>query len=225
MLLLATLGLIVASTVAAPLGAAPRGAGPRLRDAALVRLRRALPAGWQMSISGPVLRIESRAWVWVQHGNRINAPMSRETPAERAARLKRGRKMHSALVLRLEKRWSATQLAQARRHNRRLRKRVAALIDKHGLSAIFRGNSKLPPAALAARRGLGPAYARYAAERRQLEKRLFRLPAYQSQRHSLWLQRIEGASDAFSEVYPERLSRQNHVIRSQLLRRLLQPVE
>ncbi|MBU1536637.1 hypothetical protein KKF84_15025, partial [Myxococcota bacterium] len=163
--------------------------------------------------------------VWVLFQNMINAPATTETMARRNARIrKHGKKMHSALVFRLEKRWSPKKLSMARQKNRLIQKKSAALIAKHGLTAIFYGNSKLGPEALAERKGLGKAFARYQKERRALIRSIVSLPQFHSQHYSLWLIGTTGASGQFALIYPHAVSAQNYAIRN-LLPKILTPAK
>jgi len=186
-------------------------------DAALVKLQSSLPQGWTMKITGDQLVIQSMADVWVLFENRINAPDNRESEAQRIARIiKHGKKMPSSITLRLEKKWSAARLDAARKHNQELQKKVAALVVKHGLGAVFRANSKLPPEAVAERQGLGAVFKRYETEKHQLETGLIQLPDYESTLSSVWFVSTQGADDAFFLVHPYAVSMQNHAIRSSL---------
>ncbi len=124
--------------------------------------------------------------------------------------------MPSSITLRLEKKWSAARLDAARKQNQEIRKKVAALVNKHGLGAVFRLNSKLAPEAVAERQGLGAAFLRYEAERNQLERGLIRLPEYESTLYSVWFVSSQGDNDEFSLVHPYAVSMQNHAIRSSL---------
>ena len=186
-------------------------------DAALVKLQKSLPKGWTLKVTGDQLVIQSVAEVWVLFENRINAPESLETQAQLEARIiKYGKKMASSITLRLEKKWDRARLDAARKQNQEIQKKVAALVVKHGLGAVFHGNSKLSSEALARRQGLGAAYQRYENEKKQLETGLIRLPEYESTRSSLWLVSTQGDSDEFSLVHPYAISMQNFAIRSRL---------
>mgnify|MGYP001209466356 CR=1 FL=1 len=194
-------------------------------DKALARLQKRLPRGWVMKQTPGRLIIESRAFVWVLHQNMINAPATTLSPASHTARIKKqGRKMHSAIIFKTAPRWSSTKMAKARAKNRLIRKKIAALITKYGLSSLFRSNSKLSIEARARRKGLSGVYARYIRKKSALERSLVRLPEYQSSRSSLWILSTPGASDQFSLVHPYAISRQNYAIRS-LLPSILTPVK
>ncbi len=207
----------VAPPAAPPPAAPPPPTFSIASDAALVKLQKSLPAGWSMKITGDRLVIRSAADVWVLFENRINAPDTRETDAQRIARIiKHGKKMPSSIEFRLEKKWTRARLDAARAKNRGIHNKIEALVDKHGLGALFTGNSKLSPEALAQRRGLGDAYRRYESEKKVLEAGLIRLPEYESTLCGLWLVSTQGASDEYSLVHPDAISMQSFAIRNNL---------
>ncbi|PKN24930.1 MAG: hypothetical protein CVU65_10320 [Deltaproteobacteria bacterium HGW-Deltaproteobacteria-22] len=216
-LLFLVLGIFLVPPAVTPPAAPPPPAFTIASDAALVKLQKSLPAGWSMKIPGDRLVIRSQADVWVLFENRINAPDSQETDAQRIARIIRhGKKMPSSIELRLEKKWSRARLDAARAKNGEIHKKIAALVDKHGLTAVFLGNSKLSPGALAEQRGLGDAYRRYENEKKLMEAGLIQLPEYESTLCSLWLVSTQGASDGYSLVHPDAISMQSFAIRNSL---------
>ena len=200
---------VVLLALAGPLLAAPAA------DAPLARVAASLPAGWRADVVGDSLTIARAGDCWVLLTNRINAPESHETDAQRESRIRRlGRRTTARLSFRLEPLWSARKWREARAVNGEVRQALAVLPQKHGIDDLLdRG---------LARKG-GPRYTAhsdadharldaYEAEKAQLERRLVELPRYESARWSLFLISVVGQEDDLHEVAPLPVSREVHQV-------------
>ncbi len=173
-------------------------------DPVLARLP--LPAGWRVLRQGDQLVFERTTPVWVLPENRISAPVSTETAAERSARIrKHGKLVRPRFAFRLEPRWSAARLARVTRENAAVSRSLAALGRKHGITPLLDqvAHSKNPdPLRLARTPDEERRVRAYLAERRALEAKLQPLPELASARFSLFPAGHEGWSDATHLVDP-----------------------
>ena len=178
------------------------------QDRTLRALRDSLPAGWRLLTPGDRIIIERIEPVWVLWENRINAPESTETEAERVARIQRyGKRVNSRILYRAEAGWSQDTLRATREHNKRIAAKLSQLPDRHGVrhlidASMHRKNND--PRIGAAPEEL-PRVEAYEAERKRVEAELRPLPAYLTQRYGLFAMDHEGWSDAYTIVHPYRV--------------------
>lgn len=202
-----TVALLLA--LACPLLAAPA------TDAPLARVAASLPAGWRMEVAGDRLTIARIDDCWVLLTNRINAPMRRETEAQRDARIRRqGRRTTASLAFRLAPRWSAERWRDARAANKEIQDELAALPEKHGIDNLLdRGvAAKGSPHYTAHTDADRDRLSAYEKEKAHLEQRLIGMPRYESARWSLFPISVVGADDDMHEVAPLSVSREIHQV-------------
>jgi hypothetical protein len=172
---------------------------------ALARLA-PLPTGWRAFVEGDRLVVQRDVPVWVLGENRISAPVSMETAAERSSRIrKHGKRVRPRFAFRVEARWSAAQVARVTRENAELGKRIAGLGPRHGVEAILDlvARSKNPdPLRLARTPDEQRRVRAYLAERAALQAKLRELPELALDRYSLFPAGHEGWSDAMHLVDP-----------------------
>jgi hypothetical protein len=198
-LLFSLLSLLVPGVRAA---AAPDAAG------VIAALSRAVPlfSGWRAFVEGDRLIVQRDAPVWVLGENRISAPVSTESAAERSARIrKHGKRVSPRFAFRVEARWSAARVARVTRENAELGRRIAALGKRHGIQPILDqlAYSKNPdPLRLARTPDEERRVRAYLAERAALQAKLGELPELALGRYSLFSAGREGWSDAMHVVDP-----------------------
>ncbi len=169
-------------------------------DRTLDALSRALPDGWSLTQAGDTLTIERREPVWVLVENRINAPVTRETGDERSKRIRaHGRPGACRLAWRIEERWSAAKLADARAANAEIDRTVAALYARFPDVSPSRKGDDFFKTQNADDEKRVQAFVR---ERDDLLARRRHPPDLHSERHSLFLVSREGADDEMHSVDP-----------------------
>jgi hypothetical protein len=180
--------------------------------------------GWSLISRGGELVYQRNQPVWVLSTNLINAPATRESATARGARIKKhGRKVKPRIVYKMEPRWSAARVAQARRANAALGHRIAALGRKHRVerllaAALRRKNSDPALGATPAQRAR---LAAYRTDRKRLEARRIKLPDYHTTSWSLTFVRRTGFSDAYHLVHPPAAAQECYRIDRLIKARLL----
>ena len=141
--------------------------------------------------------------------------MSRETPEERSARIrKHGKQLTCRFVLRSEPFWSAEKLGKARDANSALGQEIARLPEKHGISHLRndrlsrKGGDVFTPTNADEEQKI----ADYMAERKALEKKYTSLPDFQSDKSALFLVSSEGMEDDMNIVDPPQASQEMYGI-------------
>lgn len=190
-------------------------------DARLARLKDALPAGWTITMGkGSTMALERTERAWVLFENRINAPVSRESPQERSERIRRrGRSVACRFVFRCEHRWSAEKARAAREKNAALDREIAGLPAKHGIARLRdaglsrKGEDLYTPTNSDEEKGI----ASWRRERDELRAKRKPLPDFSSERASLFLESREGMEDDLRIVDPPAASEEMMAIERSML--------
>lgn len=213
------------------LAAALCSCGPRQEetmqnDAALEQVRAALPDGWTMTLEAERIVFQRKEPAWVLHENRINAPVNRETPGERAARIrKHGKSTVCRVVYRIQPRWSAQQVADLRRKNAEIEEAIAALPKKHEIVHLRseRLSRKGEDVYVAKTPDDEKRIAAWRKELGELRARQFAVPRFHSRRYSLFFDLADGREDDFTSVDPPSASEESCAIEARLQELLEKP--
>ncbi len=193
----------------------PRKEESAMKDPLIDRLAADLPRGWNL-ISGPDrLTIERKEKAWVLFENRINAPVSRETSAERSARIrKHGKESACRLVFRIEPRWTRERVLKARQANTEIEETIASLSRKHDIAHLRddrlsrKGEDVYTPKTPEEEKRVEA----YRKELRELRARQTEVPRLHSERHSLFFESAEGREDEYAIVDPPEASQESFEI-------------
>jgi hypothetical protein len=184
---------------------AARASAAAPRDEVLEKMKRALPAGWRALVEGERLVLERQQPVLALPDNKISAPVSTETAAQRAERFRRhGKSVRPRVIFRIAPRWSAAKLAAARRANEAADREQRELATKHKVEALLAAALRRKPGlpVTGANAEEKRRLAAYLAAKAELDKRRQQLPDHHTTRWSLFFERREGWSDAFTSVHP-----------------------
>lgn len=181
-------------------------------DALLRKLQASLPSSWSLKAEGSdSLIVRGSEPVWVLLGNRINAPMNLESDEERTKRIQtHGRKGNCELVFRCEAKWSSDKVQQAEAHNRAISDQLAKLPEKHDVARLLdarlsrKGDEYFQTPTPEDEKRVGA----YKKEREELQSKIVRLPDFNSEKHSLFLESKNGCEDEFHIVHPPEAARE-----------------
>lgn len=206
-------GLLLVLSVIFPVHAADA------EDALLEKLRARLPAGWTMTIQGDRLELARDEAVYILDENRINAPVSRETPEETSRRIRsHGRPAHCRLVFRLEPRWSEQRWQEAKARNAAIAQELQGLPERFGISRLYdaRASRKGQPTYTARVPADSENVRAWQAEHERLSQTMVVLPDYASTRYCLFLSEHQGAEDDMHRVDPPQASRELFQLENEL---------
>jgi len=179
-------------------------------DSRLLKLKESLPSGWEMisQIKG-VLTIQKEATVYVLFENLINAPANIETKEELDKRIKtNGKQVQPHFEFKYYDRLSDAFIEYAKKKNDSVytvikslpkKYKIENLKDKFASSKgedIYTGNSDEDKEQIK----------KYEVEKYNLLDRIIKLPDYNSDYYSLYLDSKVGISDEFHLVYPFEIS-------------------
>lgn len=179
-------------------------------DNKLSDLKKSLPEGWEMlsQIKG-VLTIQKETVAYVLFENMINAPANIETKEELEKRIiEKGKQVKPHFEFKYYNRLSDEYLESARRKNdsvcaviKYLPKKynIENLKDKFASSKgedIYKANTEEEKEKIK----------KYEIEKDNLLDRIIKLPDYNSENYSLYLDSRVGMGDEFSLVYPSEIS-------------------
>jgi hypothetical protein len=191
------------------------------RDPILQKLKKALPAGWNVTVRTTVLRVKRKRPVWVYLVNRINAPIV----AFRGNRLKGHprKKIRPHIEFRIEKKWSRAQWKAADKHNKNIRNKLKKQVQLHRVGSLIK-RSKLSKTGQPRNANAQEMkrWQDYQKALKRLWKRFRPTPHYQTTRLSLFRPKYVGFENAHGVVRPQKASREcyrvDKIVRQTLLR-------
>ncbi len=166
-----------------------------------------------MEVNGTELVISRDELVWVLGENRINAPMSRESPEQRAERIKaHGKEIKAAFTYRIEARWSEDRIEQVKSDNSRIHESLANLDEELGIAHLrnrhlsSKGGDFFDAKTPEEKRQV----AAYEKEKRERKAQIHKLPDCTTVSYSLFLLSETGREDSMSIVHPQEASQEAH---------------
>jgi len=185
-------------------------------DYLLCKVRDLLPPGWQMiTHSGGGLMIEKNEQVYVLFENRINAPLSTEKKDELEKRIKKnGKKVLPHFEFKCYNRLTDDFLLSAKKQNDSVYTVLNLLPKKYGIEhlrdnfasskgeMIFKGNTDEENEKIK----------KFNIEKYNLLDKIVKLPDYNSEKYSLYLDNTIGIEDEFHLVCPSENSTEMYKI-------------
>lgn len=172
-----------------------------------------LPSGWIFQEKDQCFIIYKSDSAIVLVENRINAPY--ETNNSRVERIKaQGIKVLPKLILRYEKKWDFIKIQEIQIKNSGLLAELVKLPEKYNITHLYDKNlsRKDNPVYTPKTENDKKILSSYYNEKAKLEKKMVKLPEFNSQLYSIFLQSAEGLEDDTHMVYPVETSMQLHSI-------------
>jgi hypothetical protein len=189
------------------------------KDTAYQKLIKEIPPGWSVSVNKDFLTIEKKEPVWILAENKINAPLNRESEAERIQRIKKyGRLSKTKLVFLVTEKWDQPRVRKAEKHNREINRRILTLPKKYNIEKLY--DKSLSRKGTEYFIGNNPSDEKriksYRAEKASLEKQLIPLPDYNLKNNSLFLKEQSGLEDEYHTIYPETTPSELALVKNKL---------
>ncbi len=185
------------------------------QDKVLKQIHESLPEGWQMVIKQDVLEISRGEEITLLYQNSINAPLSLETPQQKAERIKKyGKKVKSILRFRLEPLWDEQKIQTTQEHNRKIHDEINKLPEKLNITHLYNTflSSKGQVYFNEGTEQENNRVAEYQEQKKKLESKLIALPEYSTEKASLFLMDFNGVSDEYQQVFPESADREGNTV-------------
>lgn len=165
-----------------------------------------IPDGWRVCRDDDTLTFERIESVYSLYENKINAPISIETPDERFERIKtHGTEIKAFIKLIVFPRWTAEQFANANTHNNKIQSQIFALEEEYDVVRLRHESQK----------SIGGYYfipetgddedriRMFQLKKRELERELINIPDYHSEKFSFFVSEIQGAENEFVSILPQ----------------------
>lgn len=188
-------------------------------DLMLMNLKNLLPLGWSISSSHDTLFILKEDSAYILYENRINAPVSAETRDEINKRItKNGKQERPGFIFRFYNKLDSNELATSIILNLAVQKIIYYLPQKYEIEhlrdkfAMSKGEEIYTGKTDDDRKRIEDYY--YEKNKRLNE--IQRLPDYNSEKYSLYLDMVTGMEDQMHLVYPFEVSAEIYKIRNLL---------
>ena len=186
-------------------------------DKLLSKIQNLLPAGWSfLNYENNALVIQREELVFVLYENRINAPVSRETREEIDKRIiENGKQWRSKYDIGFYPLMKNEEMESIRKHNDSIQEiinylpekyNVKHLLDKFSMSKgeeIYTGKTTEEKERIES----------FYTTKKELLNRFRRLPDYNSEKYSLYIDLIQGMEDQMHLIYPHSASEEMYKIR------------
>jgi hypothetical protein len=194
-------------------------------DRMLMKLKGLLPSGWSMIRQTDVLTIQREELVYVLYENMINAPVSLETKEEREQRIiKNGKQERQKYVFSFCPKLSDDEIIKKKNFNDSINNLIFKLKEKHKVKELLDkfASSKGEEYYTAKTDEEKMRIEKYNSEKKQLAGELIRLPEFNTEKYSLYLDMVIGISDEFHLVHPYEASDEMYKVREILYENLIQ---
>jgi hypothetical protein len=178
-------------------------------DESLLKVKKLLPAGWKMISTNDTLIIEREDSVYVLSENRINAPESSETRDEINKRImKYGRLEKPGLIFRYYTKLDSSEMATTKELSITLQKIIYSLPEKFEIEHLIDkfAMSKGEEIYIGKTSDEKERIENYYKEKNKLFSEIPRLPDFNSEKYSLYLDMIIGMEDQMHLIYPYEVS-------------------
>jgi hypothetical protein len=185
-------------------------------DALLLKVKNLLPAGWSMNSHKDTLIIQREDSAYVSYENRINAPVSRETRDEVNKRIiKNGIREKPRFVFRYYTKLDSSEIATSKVLSITLQKIIYSLPEKYEIEHLLDkfAISKGEEIYVGKTNEDNERIENYYKEKNKLLNEIPRLPDFNSEKYSLYLEMIIGSEDQMHLVYPYEVSTEMYSIR------------
>jgi hypothetical protein len=193
-------------------------------DIMLTKVKSLLPKGWSMSSSNDTLFIQRDDSAYIFYENRINAPVSRESREEINKRIiKNGFRERPGFIIRFYTKLDSSELATSKVLNITLQKIIYALPEKFDIEylrdkfAMSKGEEIYTGKTDEEKERIEDYY----KEKNKMLKEIPRLPDFNSEKYSLYLDMVTGMEDQMHLVYPYDISTEIYKIRELLNENLI----
>jgi hypothetical protein len=193
-------------------------------DRMLLKVKNLLPEGWSMLRQNDVLAIQRDELIYVLFENMINAPVSMETKEEREQRIiKYGKQERQKYVFSFYPKLSDGEIEKKKNFNDSINNIIFSLPEKYGIKNLLDkfASSKGEEYYTGKTDEENKRIEKYKSEKKSLAEELIRLPEFNSEKYSLYLDMVIGISDEFHLVHPYEASAEMYKIREILYENLI----
>jgi hypothetical protein len=180
-----------------------------INDESLSKVKKLLPVGWKMINTNDTLIIEREDSAYVLSENRINAPESSETRDEINKRIiKYGRLEKPKFIFRFYTRLDSSEMATSKVLSITLQKIIYSLPEKYEIGHLIDkfAMSKGEEVYIGKTSDEKERIENYYKEKNKLFSEIPRLPDFNSEKYSLYLDMIIGMEDQLHLIYPYEVS-------------------
>lgn len=195
----------------------PRNMGDSIPDddILLIKVKNLLPAGWSLIKNNDALIIQRDELVYVLFENMINAPVSLESREETEKRIKeKGELKRAMYILSFYPKLSVLEINNIKSHNDSIRNIINLLPDKFEIKDLLDkfASSKGEEVYVGKTDEEKKRIEKYKILKNKLNEELVRLPDFNSEKYSLYIDMIIGRGDEFHLVHPYEASTEMYKI-------------
>ncbi|MCX6165411.1 MAG: hypothetical protein NTU73_11245 [Ignavibacteriae bacterium] len=193
-------------------------------DKLLMKVNNILPTGWSMLRLNDALVIQRDELVYVLFENRINAPVSTETREDVDKRIKeKGKLWRASYVFGFYPKLSDEKIELIKNFNDSIQQIIYALPEKFDIKHLLDkfASSKGEEIYTGITDEEKTRIEKHRIMKNKLTDELIRLPEYNSEKYSLYLDQVIGMEDQLELVYPHEVSTEMYRIRELLNENLI----
>ncbi|MCU0847356.1 MAG: hypothetical protein MUD12_05670 [Spirochaetes bacterium] len=178
-------------------------------DGLLDKFINSIPENWSGIREGNRFILERTGKILIVYENKINAP-NRSDMENTKSRTAIGKKSTMKIIFKIEKKWNDERLSEIKKENNNIREMTAGLEQKYKIGNLY--NKQLSRKGRAYFTGTTTeekySIRQYESEKKHLDGMMRKIPDYNSEKFSIFIESWPACTDEYHTVYPESACRE-----------------
>ncbi len=189
------------------------------KDNMLENLKKLLPKNWFMKIENEKLEITCTEQAYVLNENKINSPVNTESLLQKEERIKKnGRLIYGQFVFVMKMKLSHKEIEQIKSENNKIIFSITKLQKNlNGIPKSYKDGIYRPRNIDEEKLVSG-----YLNEKNHFERKIIKLPDYQSEKFALYLESEKGIETEYVSIFPGKYSEEMYRMKIEVFGKLLE---